>query len=110
MGRYKINKNDKSRILLTELLPYEVPVLFSNEGLYKYYQEKGKSNPPQLVTKLLDVKDSDFKIPFSYDIKKSAESKRTLSLIHPAIQLKFIPFYQKYDALIIHLCSRTNWF
>ncbi len=107
MGRYKINKNDKSRILLTELLPYEVPVLFSNEGLYNYYQEKGKSNPPQLVTKLLDVKDSDFKIPFSYDIKKNAESKRTLSLIHPAIQLKFIPFYQKYDALIIHLCSRS---
>ncbi|MFA7380326.1 MAG: antiviral reverse transcriptase Drt3b [Bacteroidia bacterium] len=107
MGRYKINKNDKSRILLTELLPYEVPILFSNEGLYKFYQEKEKSNPPQLVTKLLDVKDSDFKIPFSYDIKKSTESKRTLSLIHPAIQLKFIPFYQKYDALIIHLCSRS---
>lgn len=107
MGRYKINKNDKSRILLTELLPYEVPILFSNEGLYNYYQEKEKSNPPQLVSKLLDVKDSDFKIPFSYDIKKSAESKRTLSLIHPAIQLKFIPFYQKYDALIIHLCSRS---
>lgn len=107
MGRFKINKNDKSRILLTELLPYEVPILFSNEGLYKYYQEKEKSYPPNLVIKLLDVKDSDFKIPFSYDIKKSAESKRTLSLIHPAIQLKFIPFYQKYDALIIHLCSRS---
>ncbi len=107
MGKFKINKNDKSRILLTELLPYEVPILFSNDGLYNYYQEKGKSKPPQLVTKLIEVKDSDFKIPFSYDIKKSAESKRTLSLIHPAIQLKFIPFYQKYDALIIHLCSRS---
>jgi len=107
MGRFKINKNDKSRILLTELLPYEVPVLFSNEGLYSYYQEKEKSNPPQLVKKLLDVKDSDFKIPFSYNIKKSAESVRTLSLIHPAIQLKFIPFYQKYDALIIHLCGKS---
>ncbi len=107
MGRHNVNKNDKSRILLTELLPYEVPILFSNEGLYNYCQEKGKSNPPKLVTKLLDVKDSDFKIPFSYDIKKSTESNRTLSLIHPAIQLKFIPFYQKYDALIIHLCSRS---
>lgn len=107
MGRFKINKNDKSRILLTELLPYEVPVLFSNEGLYNYYQEKEKSNPPQLVRKLLEVKDNDYKIPFSYNIKKSSDSLRTLSLIHPAIQLKFIPFYQKYDALIIHLCSKS---
>ncbi|MEI9955966.1 MAG: antiviral reverse transcriptase Drt3b [Ferruginibacter sp.] len=107
MGKFKINKNDKSRILLTELLPYEVPILFSNEGLYSYYQEKTKSNPPQLVKKILEVSDSDFKIPFSYEIKKNLESKRTLSLIHPAIQLKFIPFYQKYDSLIIHLCGKS---
>lgn len=35
MGKVKINKDDKARILLTELLPYEVPILFSNEGFYK---------------------------------------------------------------------------
>ena len=34
MGRIKINKEDKSRVILTELLPYEVPMLFSNEGFY----------------------------------------------------------------------------
>lgn len=28
MGKVKINKDDKARILLTELLPYEVPMLF----------------------------------------------------------------------------------
>ncbi|SDI02808.1 hypothetical protein SAMN04488062_12055 [Flavobacterium omnivorum] len=34
MGKVKINKEDKTRVLLTELLPYEVPMLFSNEGFY----------------------------------------------------------------------------
>ena len=34
MGKVRIDKDDKSRILLTELLPYEVPMLFSNEGFY----------------------------------------------------------------------------
>jgi len=107
MGKFKINKNDKSRILLTELLPYEVPILFSNEGFYQYFIDKSKSNPPQLIKKLFEVSEKDYKIPYSFNIKKGKESKRTLSLIHPAIQLRFIDFYQKYDSLIIHLCSRS---
>lgn len=107
MGKFKINKNDKSRILLTELLPYEVPILFSNEGFYSYFQQKDKSNPPQLIKKILEANEKDYKIPYSFDIKKGNDSKRTLSLIHPAIQLRFIEFYQKYDSLIIHLCSRS---
>jgi len=34
MAKVKINRDIKDRILLTELLPYEVPMLFSNEGFY----------------------------------------------------------------------------
>jgi hypothetical protein len=107
MSKFRIDKNDKSRILLTELLPYEVPILFSNEGFFSYHKERETSNCPELIKRILTVKDSDFKIPFSYKIKKSAENKRTLSLIHPAIQVKFIDFYQKYDSLIIHLCNKS---
>lgn len=107
MGKIKIDKNDKSRILLTELLPYEVPILFSNEGFYNYYRDKGKTNPPSLINKILGLDDNNYKIPYSFDIKKGSDSKRTLSVIHPCIQAKFIDFYQKYDALIIHLCSRS---
>ncbi len=31
----RIRKNDEYRALLTETLPYEVPMLFSNDGLYR---------------------------------------------------------------------------
>ena len=44
MGRIKINKEDKSRVILTELLPYEVPMLFSNEGFYNIIKS-GDSSP-----------------------------------------------------------------
>lgn len=107
MGKFKINKNDRSRILLTELLPYEVPVLFSNEGFYIYIQEKGNTNPPPLLNKILEVGENDYKIPYSYEIKKGSDGKRILSIIHPAIQVRFIEFYKKYDSLIIHLCSKS---
>ena len=40
MGKIKINKDDKARILLTELLPHEVPMLFSNEGFYSIVTNK----------------------------------------------------------------------
>jgi len=107
MGKFKVKKNDKSRILLTELLPYEVPILFSNEGFYSYYLEKHKTNPPQLIKKIFEASEKDYKIPYLFNIKKGDDGKRTLSIIHPAIQIRFIEFYQKYDALIIHLCSKS---
>ena len=34
MSKRKVRQTDKDRILLTETLPYEVPVLFSNSGFY----------------------------------------------------------------------------
>ena len=107
MAKRKIDKNDKCRVLLTELLPYEVPILFSNEGFYTYVKEKNKTVPLPIIDKILGIADNSYKIPFSFDIKKGSESKRTLSVMHPGIQFRFISFYQKYDALIIHLCSRS---
>ena len=35
----KVDKKDINRILLTELMPYETPILFSNEGFYQYCKE-----------------------------------------------------------------------
>jgi len=40
MSKIRIKKNDPFRILLTELLPYEVPMLFSNEGFYVIAKNK----------------------------------------------------------------------
>ena len=113
MGKVKINKDNKNRVLLTELLPYEVPMLFSNEGFYNivnsgkydkffdriYLLSKARANSK---TK------KKYGIPFNYEIKKNIDGEtRTLSVIHPMNQKNFIELYEKYDSLMIHLCSKS---
>ena len=80
MSKVRIDKNDINRVLLTELLPYEVPMLFSNDGFYEIVK---KNKHTHFFEKL---KQSQYKysIPFNYDIAKSNEGDtRCLSIIHP---------------------------
>lgn len=112
MGKVKINKDDKVRILLTELLPYELPMLFSNEGFYQiisngnYFKFFDRIN--QLSKAGGDGK--KYGIPFNYDIRKNIEGEtRTLSVIHPYCQYYFIELYEKYDSLMLHLCSKSQF-
>jgi hypothetical protein len=110
MGRVKINKDDKARILLTELLPYEVPMLFSNEGFYSIIANNKYLNffeKIQLLSKASGDK-KKYGIPFNYEIRKNIEGEtRTLSVIHPYCQVYFIDLYEKYDSLMLHLCSKS---
>ncbi|KEO71844.1 antiviral reverse transcriptase Drt3b [Anditalea andensis] len=111
MGKIKINKDDKARILLTELLPYEVPMLFSNEGFYKLVSN-GKYNT--FFDRILQLSKAGgdgrkYGIPFNYEIRKNIEGDtRTLSVIHPYCQFYFIELYEKYDSLMLHLCSKSQ--
>lgn len=111
MGKIKINKDDKARILLTEILPYEVPMLFSNEGFYKLVSN-GKYNT--FFDRILQLSKAGgdgrkYGIPFNYEIRKNIEGDtRTLSVIHPYCQFYFIELYEKYDSLMLHLCSKSH--
>lgn len=105
MGRIKIDKEDKTRVLLTELLPYEVPILFSNEGFYNLIKEKKHE---YFFNKINSIYKINYGLPFNYDIKKNIIGEtRSLSVIHPLIQYKYIELFEKYDSLILHLCSKS---
>ncbi|WP_339405589.1 antiviral reverse transcriptase Drt3b [Pseudomonas helleri] len=104
-NKVRIRKNDEFRALLTDTLPYEVPMLFSNEGLY--LAAKGK-----LLTKLkdehgLDIFGNQPTIPYKYKIRKNAYESRGLAIMHPAQQLETGLFYSRYDHLIVGLCQRS---
>jgi len=102
MSKIKINKKDINRVLLTEVLPYEVPMLFSNDGFYSIIS----SNKHLPFFK--KIKKQAYGIPFNYEIAKSNDGDtRCLSVIHPINQYDFVEFYQKYDSIIIHLCSKS---
>lgn len=112
MGKVKINKDDKARILLTELLPYELPMLFSNEG---FYQIISNGNYFKFFDRINELSKAGgdgkkYGIPFNYDIRKNIEGEtRTLSVIHPYCQYYFIELYEKYDSLMLHLCSKSQF-
>ena len=105
MSKIKIKRNDEFRVLLTELLPYEVPMLFSNEGFYTL--ARSGDHKPFFDKVRAAQKTRKYTIPFNYEVRKTPEDTRTLSVIHPVNQLEFIDFYKKYDSLMIHLCAKS---
>ncbi|CAM3275538.1 Reverse transcriptase (RNA-dependent DNA polymerase) [Pseudomonas gessardii] len=104
-NKVRIRKNDEYRAMLTETLPYEVPMLFSNEGLYLAAKDK-------LLSKLkeehgLDIFNNQPTIPYKYKIRKNSYESRGLAIMHPAQQLETGLFYSRYDHLIVGLCQRS---
>lgn len=108
----RVHKQDFFRILLTEICPYETPVIFDNFGFYKQVQklEQRSADVQRLLTPLLkDGKELKFSIPYVYNIRKDLDSPRTLSLIHPRSQLHFVEFYQKFDDQILLCCKKSKF-
>ncbi|RZN83536.1 MAG: RNA-directed DNA polymerase [Winogradskyella sp.] len=110
MARVRVKRFDKSRILLTEVLPYEVPIPFTNIGLYRFSRKSQSEKPPGLVNEILILSNRSSKslLPYNYQIIKKLDSYRTLSIMHPQVQLKFVDFYSRYDSLILSLCSKSR--
>lgn len=110
--KYRINKSDHYRTLVTETLPAEVPIVFSNDGFYANCKLSilSSSYPPkELVTLILGSEsDNSFTVPFNYKIRKNELEVRCLSLIHPRTQIRMAEFYKKYDSLICHYTSKSD--
>jgi hypothetical protein len=107
-------KSDFNRVLLTDVQPYELPVIISNEGFYRNILEFGelkKNNTEEDVIKIVNQLFFDWsssKYPFEYEIVKTDTSTRQLALIHPSSQTAVVDFYKKYSTLIVEQCQRSN--
>jgi len=99
-----INKKDYKRVILTDTLPYEVPMLFSNDHFYELINDKNL--PKEIKSYWLDGKIKS-SIPYQYKIKKGSGAFRTLSIIHPIIQIQLSDFYKQYEHLMIYMCSKS---
>lgn len=106
---FRIKKNDFSRILITETIPYETPIIFSNDGLRRHVEATftAESVRGLLTNTLVKKPDGDSTVPFLYKIRKDSLAFRRLALVHPASQWKMMLFYQKYDQLLIHYCKQS---
>jgi len=85
----KIKRSDYNRILITETLPYETPIIFSNDGLYDRITEFEASSVIQkiLIKALIfgegSNKPPNSTIPYTYKIRKNSLEFRRLALLHP---------------------------
>lgn len=128
--RYK-----KERVVLSDVLPYELPITFSNRYFYRFLvknrievdidADKGKVNnrdgmseAEQLVMHLLlgmDPTDNTNKkaasgtIPFSYRVLHKEGKYRELTIVHPAEQIKMVEFYEKYSSLMLYYCQQSRF-
>lgn len=125
----KYIRYSKDRAILSDVLPYEVPIIFSNRHFYrflvknrvelkagklhfetKYYDEE--LNGFKEVLKLLfgvkniqsnSIADVELrKTPFLYRIAHKESDFRELAIVHPVSQISLIEFYEKYKEQIIY--------
>jgi hypothetical protein len=130
--RQKPIKYKKERVILSDVLPFEIPLTFSNRHMYDF-----------LVSKVIEIKNNSIKwkdsnavtseiikllfgfngkiiagneliyekkielktIPFNFKISHKENDFRELSIIHPKNQLLLIDFYENNKQLILHYCS-----
>ncbi len=102
----KIEVSDYARVLATETVPYETPIIFSNDGLhFNCIDTDSECKFLSFIKKSIIKEKKSATIPFRYQIRKNATEYRRLSLLHPASQWQMKEFYQEYDQLILHYCS-----
>lgn len=101
----EINLNNKYRVLLTEVLPYELPLMLDNEGFYLNMLDQSLR---KILFDAFSTKQGKWTIPFDYSVRKYGDDKsRKLSLIHPFTQLDVADFYEKHDYYMLSLCSNS---
>lgn len=123
------------RVLFSDVLPYELPVIFSNRYFYRYLLECGvkikdgrvqyNAAIPEGAKQILYLMfgcqtENDLSnwrsydpqkttIPFVYQILHKPTKARTLAVIHPANQIEVVSFYEKYRSLILYYCNRDEF-
>lgn len=103
-----LNRTDTWRTLITDTVPFEVPIIYSNDGFYRNLSDYAKKSSK--LKKLIDalvLKERRFTIPLRYNIVNDNQRVRTLSLLHPHGQVKLAQFYESYNHLICEYGHRS---
>lgn len=122
-----LDKKDHFRALLSDTLPFDTPIIFSNDGLYINTNKIEKSsdiieyNPIQafyakIINPIRDIGNENKlsrkkkqSSPYKYKIVKDSYNFRVLSLIHPRAQINYCEFYKKYAPVIFYNVSKSNF-
>lgn len=103
------------RVVLSDVLPFETPITFSNRYFYQYLNKRNKSIKNEVFKAKRNKAFSEIEFilfgsanqtkPFSFYITHRKNDFRELSIIHPSSQKKVLNFYKEFKDLIIYYCS-----
>lgn len=130
--RYK-----KERVVFSDVLPYELPFIFTNRYFYRFlvrneisidgsdvlHWKEGIQKGALAILALLsqhkgrllkdkteiNVQKQLVTIPFNYTIKHKETSNRSLSVVHPLNQIQMVNFYNQYKNVILYLCGKSHF-
>lgn len=95
----------KDLFLRTDVLPEEIPLLFSNKNVYLNFSETQIHNDYKGINLLESIT-----IPYFFNIPKGEEGgTRQLSLLHPLAQLHLFKYVSKFDQLIIAHSKKSKY-
>jgi len=97
----------KHRPLLTETLPYEVPVIFSNEKFFKLFAPLKGDVAYQSAVRKLQGQTKRYTIPYDYKIRKTSSSATNLSIVHPLWQIELCKIYHEHEGSLLSHCNRS---
>lgn len=97
------------RALLTETLPFEVPLIFSNEHFFNSAREDVSDPDLSIALKKLRSGKRRYTKPYQYDINKGVGQSRNLYLLHPLQQLDICRFYEQYQGTILYNCGKSQF-
>jgi len=83
--------------ILTDVLPSELPLIYSNVELFEYI---GTSELWRNI--VLEYDNQESVIPVKFYTKKNNGGKRTISLPHPLSQLAYTKFIERFEQEILH--------
>lgn len=130
--RYK-----KERVVFSDVLPYELPFIFTNRYFYRFlvkneitingsevlhWKEGIHKGALAILALLSQYKGRDMKditeiklqkrlvtIPFHYAIKHKETSNRRLSVVHPLNQIQMVDFYNQYKNTLLYMCGKSHF-
>jgi hypothetical protein len=101
--------NSPYRALLTDTLPFELPIVFSNENYFDSIRENISDAGLASALKKLRPPVRRFTKPYQYNISKGVGHSRNLYLVHPLLQLEMCSFYERYHGTIIYSCAKSHF-
>jgi len=104
----KVDMRDQYRVLLTEVLPYEVPLWFTNEYFHDECINGRHLDQTEPLGRVLAAVNAKELVPYSYWIIRDEGGVRELAVMHPVAQLRTAAFYAKYADVILHFCSKSS--